>query len=143
MTHDVIITSALLLAFENGTQVPPVPGVTQHCNSIATESLASVLSTITSSVELFTLGTQSVDFDLLPPFVVFAVYKAAAILTKSLVVYAIAAGNGTGNGTGTGGGAGNSGEESNESLRKLRVLRKFLGIAATRWLGCGKFNMIP
>ncbi|EXJ82580.1 hypothetical protein A1O3_06393 [Capronia epimyces CBS 606.96] len=116
-----LCNAALLLAFENGTRVPPIAGSTENCNSMATESLASVLSTITSTVELFTLGTQSVEFNVLrvPPFVTFLVYKAAAIVTKRLLVDTSSSG-------------------SDEELGKLRLLRNFLKIMGARWLGCGK-----
>jgi hypothetical protein len=110
--------SALLLAFENGSKVPLIAGVTDSCNSIATTSLISVLSTITSTVELFTLGTQHIDFNLLPPFVTFLVYKAAALITERLWI----------------------GGDSNEGLRKLRILRNFLTIVGERWLGAGEWS---
>jgi hypothetical protein len=92
-----------------------ITGVTENCNSIATTSLVSVLSTIISTVELFTLGTQSIDFNLLPPFVTFSVYKAAAIVTERLL----------------------KDNNSNEGLRKLRILRNSSRIVGERWLGCG------
>jgi hypothetical protein len=98
--------------------VPLLPGVTENCNSIATTSLISVLSTITSTVEPFTLGTQSIDFDLLPPFVTFLVYKAAAIVTESLLMDS----------------------KSNEGLKQLKILRNFLRIVGERWLGCSELS---
>lgn len=118
-------TSALLVAFENGTQVPPILGSTGDCNSIATEALGPVLSNITSTVELFTLGTasQSKDFNGFSPFVLFSVYKAAAIVTKRLLVN-----------------TSSSSKDSIEDLRKLRLLRNFLGIVRARWLGCREFT---
>ena len=98
--------------------MPLVAGVTENCNSIAITFLTSVLSTITSTVEPFILGTQSIDFNFLPPFVTFLVYKAAAIITERLLT--------------------NSG--SNEELKKLRILRNFLRIVGERWLGCGELS---
>jgi hypothetical protein len=98
--------------------VPLIAGVTENCNSIATTSLISLLSTITSTVEPFILGTQSIDFNFLPPFVTFLVYKTAAIVTERLLIHS----------------------DSNEGLKKLRILRKFLRIVGERWLGCGELS---
>lgn len=93
--------------------MPLVANVTENCNYVATESLISVLSTITSTVEPYTMGTQSIDFNFLPPFVTFLVYKAGAIVTERLLMDI----------------------DSNEGLRKLRILRNFLRIVGERWLG--------
>jgi hypothetical protein len=90
--------------------VPPIAGVTENCSSIATTPLISVLSTIVSTVESFTLGAQSIDFNFLPPFVTFLVYKTAAIVTERLLI----------------------GIDSNEGLKKLRILRNFLRIVGKR-----------
>lgn len=98
--------------------MPLTTGGTEDCNSIATTSLISALSTITSTVEPFTLGTQYVDFNFLPPFVTFLVYKAAAIVTERLLTTS----------------------DSNEGLRKLRILRNFLMIMGERWLSCGELS---
>jgi hypothetical protein len=98
--------------------VPLIAGVTENCNSIATISLISILSTITSTVEPFTLGSQSIDFNVLPPFVTFLVYKAAAFVTERLLMNI----------------------DSNEGPKKLRILRNFLSIVGERWLGCGEWN---
>ncbi len=78
----------------------------------------SVLSTMTSIIENFTVGTQSIDFNLLPPFVAFFVYKAAAIVTERLLKDA----------------------ELDENMRKLKILRNFLRIVGTRWLSCSKLS---
>ncbi|KAF4631364.1 hypothetical protein G7Y89_g6759 [Cudoniella acicularis] len=112
-----LCNTALILAFENGSKVPLIAGVTDNCNSIATTSLISILSTITSTVELFTLSTQSINFNFLPPFVTFLVYKAAAIVTERLLMDI----------------------DSNEGLKKLRILRNFLRIMGERWLGCERY----
>jgi len=117
-TSMLTLESALLLAFENGSKVPFNAGVTENCNSIATTSLISVLATITSTVEPFTLGAQSIDFNFLPPFVTFLVYKAAAIVTQRLLMDS----------------------DSNEGLNQLRILRNFLRIVKERWLGCGELS---
>ncbi|KAK4948606.1 hypothetical protein LTR10_012610 [Elasticomyces elasticus] len=105
---------ALLLAFENGTKVSFSANATEECNSLATTSLICILSTITSTVELFTMGTRSVDFNCFPPFVTFLVYKTAMITTERLAMEL----------------------DTNDGLARLRTLRKFLRIVAKRWLGC-------
>jgi hypothetical protein len=77
-----------------------------------------MLSTITCTVELFTMGTRSIDFNHFPPLVTFLVYKAPMITTERL-----------------------SRElDANDGLTRLRILRKFLRIVAKRWLSCGKWN---
>lgn len=107
-------TRALLLAFENGSKLPS----TEHCNALATTSLVPALATITSTVEPFTLNTHPIDFNLLSPFVPYSVYKAAAIVTERIL----------------------AGIDVTEGLTQLKILRSFLGIAGTRWLGCGELN---
>ncbi|KAK9252678.1 hypothetical protein V1507DRAFT_436037 [Lipomyces tetrasporus] len=111
------VDGALLLAFEDGSKVPLIAGVTENCKSVATTSLISIVSTITSTVEPFTLGMQSIDFNFLPPFVTFLVHKAAAIVTGWLLMDS----------------------DSNEGMRKLRILRNFLRIVGERWLGCERY----
>jgi hypothetical protein len=98
--------------------VPLVAGATEHCNSVATISLMSALCTMTAAVQTFSQGFHSVDPNLLPPFVTFWVYKAAAIITERLF----------------------SSNKSNEELRSLRTLRNFLGTMGERWLGCGELS---
>jgi hypothetical protein len=95
--------------------VPLIAGVTENCISIATTSLNSILSTIANAVEPF---TQSIDFNLLPPFVTFLVYKAAVIVTERLRVDS----------------------DANEGLKKLRILRNFLRNVGERWLGSGELS---
>jgi hypothetical protein len=111
------LDSTLLLAFENGTKVSST-NTTENWNSLATTSLICTLSTITSTVELFTMGTRSVDFNHFPPLVTFLVYKAAMITTERLSMQL----------------------DANDGLARLRTLRKFLKIVAKRWLSCGKLN---
>jgi len=96
--------------------VPLLAGVTETCNSVATTSLISSLSTILSIVEPFTLGTQDIDFNLLPPIAAFLVYKAAALITERLLLDMT----------------------SVESIKQLRTLRGFLKLMSKRWLGCGE-----
>jgi hypothetical protein len=110
------LNSALLLGFENGCKVPLVVGVTENCISLATTSLISTLSKVTSIVEPFITGTQSLDFNLLPPFVLFSVYKTAAVVTERLLMD----------------------NDSTEGMKRLRILRHFLQIVGKRWLSCGK-----
>ncbi|KAG4441185.1 hypothetical protein IFR05_003303 [Cadophora sp. M221] len=109
--------TALLLAFESGSKMPPSASSIENVNQIATESLVSMLSSITSVVEPFTAGTQ-LDFNLLPPFTMFLVYKAASLVTERLLM---------------------EGDSAEENLKKLRILRGFLQVAGERWLGCKRF----
>jgi hypothetical protein len=111
--------SALLLAFENGSNVPLIAGVTDNCKYVAEESLAAVLSTVTGTIEPFALGMQPVNFNFLPPFVTFLVYKAALVVTRGLSVDS----------------------SRHDEMRRLRILRKFLRIVAERWLGCREFSI--
>jgi hypothetical protein len=78
----------------------------------------SLLCTITSMVELFTQEIESVDFHQLPPFVTFVVYKAAAEITKRMIM----------------------GTAAPEGLAQLKALRTFLGMVAQRWLGAGEYS---
>jgi hypothetical protein len=112
------LDSALLLAFKNGTKVSFSANATENWNSFATTSLNCILSTITSTVEPFTNGARSVEFNYLPPLVTFLVYKAAIITTERLSMEL----------------------DANDGLARLRTLRKFLRIVAKRWLSCGKLN---
>jgi hypothetical protein len=111
------LDSALLLAFENGTKVSSA-NATENWNSPATTSLIYTLSTITSRIELFTMGTRSIDFNYFSPLVTFLVYKAAMITMKRLSMQL----------------------DTNDGLARLRTLRKFLRIVVKRWLSCGKLN---
>jgi hypothetical protein len=95
--------------------VPLIAGVTEDCNSFATTSLISLLSDLTIAMEPFIAGRQSINFDFLPPFVTFLVYKAAAIVTERLLMN----------------------RDSNDGLKQLKIMRSFLGIMKERWLGCG------
>ena len=110
--------SGLLLALENGAKVPFNARVTETCNAFATTSLESNLVNINEAVEPFVTGSQSVDFNLLSPFVIFIVDKAATIVTERLIV----------------------GVNPSEGLKQPRNLRTFLTIVEARWLGCGKFS---
>jgi hypothetical protein len=111
-----VLNSSLLLAFEQGSKVLPVDSTTTNCHSLALTSISSMLTEITNAVEPFILGTQSIDFDNLPPFIAIMVYKAAALVAERLWL--------------------DSG--STEGLRKLVILRKFLKMMGKRWLTCGK-----
>lgn len=94
--------------------MPPTASSIENVNQIATESLISMLSSITSAVEPFTAGTQ-LNFDLLPPFTLFLVYKAASMVTERLLI---------------------DSDSAEENLKRLRVLRGFLQVVGKRWLGC-------
>ncbi|KAH8587724.1 hypothetical protein B0O99DRAFT_747318 [Bisporella sp. PMI_857] len=71
-------------------------------------------------VELFMLDTQSIDFNLFPPFVAFLVFKAAAIVTQRLLMD----------------------KNSYEDLKNLKILRKFLRAEGKRWLSCERYLML-
>ncbi|KAL6900060.1 hypothetical protein GGI43DRAFT_56031 [Trichoderma evansii] len=107
----------LLLAYDNGSKVPLTDSVTSTCNSIATTSLDALLVNVTSTVEPFVVGIQTLHFNRLPPFITFLVYKAAALVTSKLCVDI----------------------DWNDGLRKLRILRGFLRMASARWLACERY----
>ncbi|PVH74737.1 hypothetical protein DL98DRAFT_428900 [Cadophora sp. DSE1049] len=109
---------ALLLAFENGSKMAPTASSIENVNYVATQALVSTLSAVASAVEPFTNGTQSVDFELLPPFIIFLVYKAAAIVTERLLM---------------------GSDSTEDELKRLRALRKFLRVVGERWLGCKRY----
>ncbi len=75
-----------------------------------------MLATITTAVELFIIGAQSIDFNFYSPFVTFSVYKAAAIATERLLIDG----------------------DSNAGLKSLKILRNFLRVVGERWMCCGK-----
>ncbi|KAF8863900.1 hypothetical protein BDZ45DRAFT_582934 [Acephala macrosclerotiorum] len=112
-----LCNTGLLLAMENGSKVLPLDNASSTCNSIAITELNALVATITSIVEPFILGTQNLNFNILPPFVTFLVYKAAAIVTERLWMDI----------------------NPNEGLRKLRTLRGFLKLVSTRWLACERY----
>lgn len=113
--------SALLLAFEHGSKIPPLTsGATANCTSIADTSLISIINTVTSVVELFMLDMRPINFNLIPPFVAFLVFKAAAIVTQRLLLD----------------------NDSGEDLKRLRILRKFLEAMGRRWLSYGELSKI-
>ncbi|KAF4621941.1 hypothetical protein G7Y89_g14405 [Cudoniella acicularis] len=76
----------LLLAFKDGCKMTPVDEITSKCLSVAVKFLDFLLSSIVNKVEPFALGTQPLDFDLLPPSIMFLVYKTAALVTERLWV---------------------------------------------------------
>ncbi|OJK04245.1 hypothetical protein ASPACDRAFT_1864064 [Aspergillus aculeatus ATCC 16872] len=106
--------TGLLLAYENGSKIQVIDEQTLTCQSLATSSLNPVLTAITNMVRPFVGGTQSIDLNRLPPFIIFLVYKAAALVTARMWMEA----------------------DSSEALRTLRVLRGFLKLANARWLCC-------
>lgn len=108
------------MAFENGSKVPLIAGITETCNSLATTSLIFTLSSITKIIEPFALRTRSIDFNALSPFVIFLVYKAAAIVTERLL----------------------ADSDSNEDVARLRLLRSFMVLVGERWLGCGELSYL-
>jgi hypothetical protein len=110
----LMLHSGLLLAYENGTKIQVTDGQSLTCQSLATSSLNPVLTTITNMVYPFVNGTQTIDFDRLPPSTTLLVYKAASLVTERMWMET----------------------DSSEPLRKLRILRGFLKMVNARWL-CG------
>jgi hypothetical protein len=111
----LMLHSGLLLAYENGTKAQITDGQTFTCQSLATSSLNSILTTITDTVYPFVSGTRAIDLERLPPFITFLVYKAAGLVTERMWMEF----------------------DSTEALRKLRILREFLKMVKARWLCCG------
>lgn len=108
------MNSGLLLAFDNGTKVDSYDAGLSRCQALGIRSLNLLLSNLITKVESFTLSTQPVEFDLLPPSTMFLVYKAASFVTERLRI---------------------DGELS-EGVRRLRILRGFLKTVGRRWLCC-------
>ncbi|KAH7403566.1 hypothetical protein BKA64DRAFT_707051 [Cadophora sp. MPI-SDFR-AT-0126] len=109
---------ALLLAFENGSKMAPTASSIENANHVATQALVSTVSAVASAFEPFTDGTQSINFNLLPPFIAFLAYKAAAIVTERLLM---------------------GSDSLDDELRRLRTLRKFLLLVGERWLSCKRY----
>ncbi|KAK5677467.1 hypothetical protein LTS10_010039 [Elasticomyces elasticus] len=107
----------LLLAYENGTKGTCSANATDNWSLLATTMLISLLSTITSTVEVFATEKRSIDFSSFPPFVSFLVYKAAMITTERLSM----------------------GLDADDGLARLRTLRKMLRIMSKRWLSCERY----
>lgn len=89
---------------------------------MAAESLASLLSSITDSIEYFSLDNQHIDFDSLSPFCTLLGYKTALVLTRQLLM---------------------KNDSMNERLRKLRVMRNFLKMMGQRWLSARESRQLP
>ncbi|KAH8703840.1 hypothetical protein BGW36DRAFT_287451 [Talaromyces proteolyticus] len=112
-----LCNTGLLLAYENGSKVPIVDEIAANCNEIAATSLTSLLTAVTTTVEPFVSGAETIDFSRLPPFIIFLVYKTAALVTERLLM----------------------GIDSNEGLKRLRILRTFLRMVSARWLCCERY----
>jgi len=112
--------SGLLIAYDDGSKVPVTNGVTANCRSLGATYLDLMLANTTDSISPFVDGTKAIDFDRLPPFALFLVYKAATLVTER-VWHA---------------------PDSSEALRKLRLLREFLALASARWLCC-RMSIFP
>lgn len=111
----LMLHSGILLAYENGTKVQITDAQTLTCQTLATSSINPLLTTITDMVHPFVSGAQVLDLDRFPPFITFLVYKAASIVTERIWMET----------------------DTNEALRKLRILRGFLQMVNARWLCCG------
>lgn len=112
--------SALLQAFQNGTRTPFSPNATENWSSTITKSLTYILSSTASTVEPFTMGMRSIDFNYFSPFAAFLVYNVALVTTDRLL----------------------KGLDANDGLARLRTLRKFLKIVSQRWLCGGKLDKV-
>lgn len=110
----LMLHSCLLLAYENGTKVQIIDGQSLTCQTLAISSLNPMLTTVTNMIYPFVSGAQAIDFDRLPPFIIYLVYKAAGLVTKRMWMET----------------------DSSEALRKLRILREFLKLVNARW-SCG------
>ncbi|KAI2959661.1 transcriptional regulator family: Fungal Specific TF [Aspergillus niger] len=106
--------TGILLAYENGTKVQITDAQTLTCQTLATSSINPLLTNITDMVHPFVNGAQVLDLDRFPPFITFLVYKAARIVTERIWMET----------------------DTNEALRKLRILREFLQMVNARWLCC-------
>lgn len=71
---------------------------------------------IVNIVKPFTEDKTRGDMNLLPPFIVYLVYKAAETVTENLPIY----------------------DYSKASLERLKVFRRFLRLISDRWLAGGK-----
>ena len=100
----------------------PTASSIENVNYVASQALVSTISAIASATLPFTDGTLSIDFEILPPFIAFLVYKAAAILTERLLM---------------------GSDSTEDELKRLRTLRKFLCVVGERWLGCSKSRTPP
>jgi hypothetical protein len=97
-------SSGLLLAFENGSKLSATDGETRSCRILSSASLEALIEVIIKIVEPFSEGKDVVDTRILPPFIVYSVYKAAAIVTERLMM----------------------GDDSRQSLQRLKSLRAVL-----------------
>lgn len=100
----------------------PTASSIENVNYVASQALVSTVSAVASATLPFTDGTQLIDFDLLPPFVAFLVYKAAAIVTERLLM---------------------GSDSTEDEITRLRTLRKFLWVVGERWQGCSKSRTPP
>lgn len=109
-------SSGLLLAFENACRLNPLNNEIRGCQIVANASLDALIEVILKFVEPFSEAKHDVNHSILPPFITYLVYKAAAILTEKI----------------------RSGDDSSKSLGKLKSLRYVLRSVNNRWLGAGK-----
>lgn len=107
---------ALVSAFEHGTKATFSASTTESSDPYFRSSLNYLLSTISSTVEPFTNGTRTIDFNRFSPLTCGLVYQAAVITTNMLSMEF----------------------DTKGALARLKMLRMFLRIAAKRWQSCGK-----
>jgi hypothetical protein len=112
----LIYHRALLLAFDNGTKAT-CSGTSISIISQATTALDTLINNIVERVARLNVDKMEIGGDLtIPPFLIFLVYKAAAITTERL----------------------QSGIEPEINLQRLKVLRNSLRAISQRWLAGGE-----
>lgn len=89
---------------------------TRNCHNLAQGSLDSLVEVIVKMIEPFSEGEDIMDVRILPPFVIYLVYKVAAIVTERVWI--------------DGG--------SRRSFQRLKSLRDALQLISQRWLAGGK-----
>ncbi|KAL2832303.1 hypothetical protein BJY01DRAFT_101583 [Aspergillus pseudoustus] len=112
-----LCNTGLLVAYDDGSKVQVTDGVTANCRSLGASYLDLMLTNTAEMISSFVSGARVIEFDRLPPFALFLVYKAAALVTERVWLA----------------------PDSDEALRKVRALRGFLTLASARWLCCQRY----
>ncbi|PVH74506.1 hypothetical protein DL98DRAFT_499702 [Cadophora sp. DSE1049] len=108
----VLCRIGLIYAYDNGTKTDPNEIDGACCRAGARSALDSFLEVNLEMIQPYLEGNEMVDFKILPPFLVYLVYKCAAIVTERLRV----------------------GEETLPNWNALKGLRRFLELLSQRWL---------
>ncbi|KAH8586621.1 hypothetical protein B0O99DRAFT_644030 [Bisporella sp. PMI_857] len=107
----------LVYAYDNGTKTDPNKIDGACCRAGARSALDSFLDAKLALLQPYLEGNETIDFKILPPFLVYLVYKCAAIVTERLRV----------------------GEESLLNFNALKGLRGFLALLSQRWLAAKRY----